>query len=74
MVEIGVLINQVGENLERNSNSKKEKDDISAYGTTAPGDLLGCSARLGSVLGTLSFRSQQSMGVCRVLNFQALLI
>ena len=26
MVEIGVLINQVGENLERNSNSKKEKE------------------------------------------------
>ena len=38
MVEIGVLIKQVGENLEINSNSKKEKDDISAYGTTAPGN------------------------------------
>ena len=78
MAEIGLLINRLGRNLERNSKFKKEKDDVSAWGTTAPRNTewtwWGAAPMLDSILGTLGFEYQQSMGVCRVPSFQALLI
>ena len=78
MAEIGLLVNRLGGNLERKSKSKKGKDDVSAWGTTAPRNTewtcRGAVPVLGSILGTLGFGYQQSTGVCGVLSFQALLI
>ena len=51
MAEIGLLVNRLGGNLERKSKSKKGKDDVSAWGTTAPRNTewtcRGCRARAG---------------------------